>query len=266
MRLIITSRGVGRWAANYVMKKMKAVGATDERNFILGLPTGGTAVELYRHLVASYKKGDVSFKNVTTFNMDEYIGLPEDHPESYHTYMRENLFSQVDMDPAKINIPNGNAPDLAAECRDYDQRMADCGGVDLFLGGVGENGHIAFNEPYSSLMSSTRDKQLDVNTRLANSRFFGGDISQVPKSALTVGVKGLLDAREVLIMITGAKKALALCQCMEGAVSQAWPITALQLHPKAIIVADEEACGELKVKTYRYFKELQDEFSYIDEL
>lgn len=266
MRLIITERGVGRWAANYVMEKMRAVRPAPGRDFVLGLPTGGTAIPLYDRLAELCAAGRISFKNVITFNMDEYIGLAEDHPESYHSFMRRHLFSRVDMDPAKINILNGNAPDLAAECRAYDRRMAEAGGVDLFLGGVGENGHIAFNEPYSSLMSSTRDKQLDLNTREANSRFFGGDVSQVPQGALTVGVKGLLDAREVLIMVTGPKKALALREAVEGAVSHAWPVTALQLHPRAIIVADEEAAGELRVKTYRYFKGLKDEYSYIDEL
>ncbi len=265
MRLVITEK-VGRWAANYVVKKIREAAPTAERNFILGLPTGGTAVELYSHLVDFHKRGQISFKNVTTFNMDEYIGLPKAHPESYHTYMRQNLFKHVDIDSAKINIPNGNATDLAAECASYDKRMADCGGVDLFLGGVGENGHVAFNEPGSSLMSATCEKQLDLNTRLANSRFFGGDLSQVPQSALTVGIKNLLDSREVLIMVTGPKKALALRECVEGAVSQAWPISALQLHPGAIVVADEEACAELKVKTYRYFKELRDEFSSIDDI
>ncbi len=255
MRLVITEE-VGRWAADYVLGKITKAAPTPERNFILGLPTGGTAVELYKNLVKYHKEGRLSFKNVTTFNMDEYVGLAEDHPESYHSYMRENLFKHVDMDPGKINIPNGNAPDLAAECADYDRRMAACGGVDLFLGGVGENGHVAFNEPYSSPASGTNEKQLDLNTREANSRFFGGDLSQVPERALTVGIKNLMDSREALIMVTGPKKALALRECVEGAVSQAWPITALQLHPRAIIVADEAACSELRLKTYKYFKNM----------
>jgi glucosamine-6-phosphate deaminase len=254
MRLVITDE-VGRWAADYVVEKIKEAAPTPDRNFILGLPTGGTAVELYKNLVQSYNEARISFKNVTTFNMDEYVGLPEDHPESYHSYMRENLFKHVDMDPERINIPNGNAPNLAAECADYDRRMAACGGADLFLGGVGENGHVAFNEPYSSPASGTNEKRLDLNTREANSRFFGGDPDQVPRRALTVGIKNLMDSREVLIMVTGPKKALALRECVEGAVSQAWPITALQLHRRALIVADEAACSELRVKTYKYFKE-----------
>lgn len=266
MRLIM-SKDVGRWAAQYVLERItEANSPAAGRNFVLGLPTGGTPLEMYARLVEMHRGGRISFKHVTTFNMDEYIGLPRDHRESYHTYMHENLFNHIDIEPGNINIPDGNAPDLAAECRSYEQRIAAAGGVDLFLGGVGENGHIAFNEPYSSLASVTRRKHLDENTRAANSRFFDGDINQVPHSALTVGIKTLLDAREVLIMISGAKKALALRECVEGAVSQAWPITALQLHPHALIVADEEACCELKVKTYNYFKQLRDGFSHIEEL
>lgn len=265
MRLIITDT-VGRWAANYVAERINAMNSSAGHNFVLGLPTGSTPLGMYRHLVALCASGRVSFKRVTTFNMDEYIGLPPGHPESYRTYMQEHLFKHVDIDPANINIPDGNARDLTAECRDYDCRIAGCGGVELFVGGVGHNGHIAFNEPYSSFASTTRDKQLDLNTRMANSRFFGGNIDQVPEMALTVGIKTLLDAREVMILVTGASKALALKECMEGGVSQLWPITALQLHPRTLIVADEEACVELRVRTYKYFKELQDEYSAIEHL
>jgi glucosamine-6-phosphate deaminase len=124
---------------------MKRIDITDQRNFVLGLPTGGTAVDMYKNFIEMYKRKEISFKNVTTFNMDEYVGLPEDHKESYHTYMNEHLFKHVDMDPAKINIPNGNAPDIAAECLDYERKITDAGGIDIFVGGVGENGHIAFN-------------------------------------------------------------------------------------------------------------------------
>ena len=265
MRLIITEN-VGRWAANYTREKIRLCAPTAERNFVLGLPTGGTAVEMYNNFIEMYRQQTLSFKNITTFNMDEYIGLPREHRESYHTYMHEKLFNHVDMDLSKVNIPDGNASDIPAECRSYEQKIKDAGGIDLFIGGVGENGHIAFNEPYSSLLSVTRDKQLDMNTLVANSRFFDNDVTQVPKSAITVGIKTLLEADEVLIMVKGDKKAFALRQCMEGAVSHEWPVTALQMHPKAIIVADDAACIELKVKTYKYFKELNDEYSYIEGL
>ena len=266
MRLVITRKGVGNWAAQYVKQKILHAAPTKERRFVLGLPTGGTPLEMYQHLVTMHTRGELSFANVTTYNMDEYIGLPEGHKESYHTYMFENLFNHIDIDPAHVHILNGNAPDPAAECEQYTASIAKSGGVDLFLGGVGENGHIAFNEPYSSPAASTRVVHLDMSTRIANSRFFNNDISQVPDKALTVGIQQLMNARQVLILVSGPKKALALRECMEGAISHACPITALQQHPNVIVVADKDACSELRLKTYTYFKELQDQYSHIEAL
>ncbi len=263
MRLIIT-KDVGLWAATYTKELINKYKVSNRKDFVLGLPTGGTAVSLYRHLVKYYDAKEVSFQNVTTFNMDEYIGLARDHKESYWTFMHENLFNHVDMDSKKINIPDGNAKDIKGFCKEYEEKIVQSGGINLFIGGVGENGHIAFNEPYSSLSSLTRDKELNKNTILANSRFFDGDVSLVPKAAITVGAQTLLDSKEVLIMISGHRKALALHNCLEGAVSHLWPVSVLQFHRKAIIVADEDACVELKVKTYRYFKELEDEYSHIE--
>ncbi|MDR2008165.1 MAG: glucosamine-6-phosphate deaminase [Alphaproteobacteria bacterium] len=265
MRLVIT-KNVGKWAATYVREQLKKANPTADKNFVLGLPTGGTAVDLYKNLVKFYNNKEVSFKNITSFNMDEYIGLPENHPESYHTFMFEHLFNHVDMDKSKINIPNGNADDIKKFCADYEEKIKSVGGVDLFIGGVGENGHIAFNEPFSSLASHTRDKELKQNTIEANARFFGGDVNLVPKKAITVGIQTLLDSREVLIMMSGERKALALHHCLEGAISHVWPVSILQMHQKALIVVDEEAASEIKVKTYRYFKDFEDEYSYIEDL
>ncbi len=265
MRLIIT-KNVGLWSATYIKEQIKKFNPTKDNNFVLGLPTGGTAIDLYKNLLEYYKSNQISFKNIKTFNMDEYIGLPKDHKESYWTFMHENLFNHVDINKENINIPNGNSIDIKNFCLEYEEKIAQCGGIDLFLGGVGENGHIAFNEPYSSLSSLTRDKELDRNTIMANSRFFDGNIDLVPKSAITVGTKTLLDSKEVLIMISGEKKALALHNAIEGAVSHVWPISVLQMHRKSLIVVDESATVELKVKTYRYFKDLEDEYSYIEDL
>ncbi len=266
MRLII-AKDVGKWSATYVKEQLRKFNETKQNdNFVLGLPTGGTAVALYKNLLEYYQSKDISFKNITTFNMDEYIGLPKDHKESYWTFMHQNLFNHVDINKENINIPDGNAVDVKKFCIEYEEKIAKSGGIDIFLGGVGENGHIAFNEPYSSLSSLTRDKELDKNTIMANSRFFDGNMDLVPKSAITVGTKTLLDSKEVLIMITGEKKALALHNAVEGAVSHAWPISILQMHRKSLIVVDEQACSELKVKTYRYFKEMEDEYSYIEDL
>jgi glucosamine-6-phosphate deaminase len=263
MRLIIT-KNVGLWAANYIREKIAK--HDDKDNFVLGLPTGGTAVLMYKNLVDFYIKKKISFKNVTTFNMDEYVGLPKDHPQSYWYFMQENLFKLVDINVNNTNIPNGNAKDIKKECLDYEAKIHAVGGIDLFVGGVGENGHIAFNEPYSSLASKTRDKELNKSTIAANARFFENNLDLVPKTAITVGIDTLLQAKEVMILISGEKKALALQQCLEGPVSHLWPISVLQFHKKAIIVADEAACCELKVKTYKYFSELEDEYSYIDKL
>ncbi|MDR2860871.1 MAG: glucosamine-6-phosphate deaminase [Elusimicrobiota bacterium] len=263
MRLIISDKNIGHLAAFFIKERLNAANSSPDKNFVLGLPTGGTAVDMYKNLVDLYNNKEIAFNNVTTFNLDEYVGLPHDHKESYHSFMQENLFRHINIDKNKVNIPNGNAPDLAKEGRDYEEKIKKAGGIDLFIGGLGENGHVAFNEPYSSLSSYTRDKQLDVNTIIANSRFFDNDISKVPKSAMTMGIQTILDAKEVLLLVKGEKKALALKHLVEGSISQEWPATALQLHRKLVVLTDEAACNELTVKTYRYFKRLKDEFSYL---
>ena len=259
MRLIIQPdyEKLSAWVANYVAAKIKQANPTAEKPFVLGLPTGSSPLGMYKNLIKLNQAGAVSFKHVITFNMDEYVGLPKDHPESYHTFMWNNFFSHIDIQKENVNILNGNAPDLDKECADYEARMKKAGGVDLFLGGIGPDGHIAFNEPGSSLSSRTRIKTLTTDTIIANSRFFDNDINKVPKTAVTVGVGTVLDAKEVLILVNGHNKARALQQAVEGAVNQMWTITALQLHPKGIIVCDEAACAELKVSTYNYFKDIE---------
>lgn len=259
MRLIIenTSAEASVWAARHIVSRIKAKAAVTDKPFVLGLPTGSTPVGTYQELIRMYKAGEISFKNVITFNMDEYVGLPEDHPESYHSFMAENFFNHVDVPKENINILDGNAADPEAECAAYEARIAAAGGIDLFMGGVGEDGHIAFNEPFSSLVSRTRIKTLNYDTILANSRFFDGDLSKVPTQALTVGVGTVMDAKEVMILIFGHKKANALKEGVEGAYSHKCTLSAIQAHPRGIIVADELAVGELKVNTYRYFKGIE---------
>ena len=259
MRLIIqnTAAECGRWAAEYVAAQINAKAAVTSEPFVLGLPTGSTPLGMYNALIELCKAGKVSFANVVTFNMDEYVGLPEEHPESYHSFMWNNFFSHVDIKAENVNILNGNAEDLAAECAAYEARIEAAGGIDLFIGGVGEDGHLAFNAPFSSLNSRTRVKTLTEDTIIVNSRFFGGDVNKVPKLALTVGVGTVCSAKQVMVLALGHKKARAVQQCVEGAVSHAWTITALQMHPKGIMVCDEPAVGELKVNTYRYFKDIE---------
>ena len=261
MRLIplTTAADVGKWAARHIVEKINAFKPSAERPFILGLPTGSSPLEAYKSLVAMYQAGLVSFKHVITFNMDEYVGLPTDHPESYHTFMHQNFFNHVDIPRENINLLNGNTEDTTAECRRYEEKIKSYGKIHLFMGGVGNDGHIAFNEPASSLASRTRIKTLTEETRIANSRFFGGDVSLVPKFALTVGVGTLLDAEEVMILVTGRNKAQALQAAVEGNVNHMWTISCLQLHAKAIMVCDEPSTMELKVKTVKYFRELETE-------
>ena len=259
MRVIIEPdyEKLSQWAADYVVNKINAANPTAEKPFVLGLPTGSSPIGMYRALVKAYQEGRVSFKHVLTFNMDEYVGLPEEHPESYHSFMANNLFNHIDCPKENIHILNGNAEDLVAECAHYEQMIEEAGGIDLFIGGIGPDGHIAFNEPFSSFQSRTRIKTLTTDTRIANARFFDGDPSKVPACALTVGVATVMDAREVMILVNGHNKARALHEAVEGAISQEWPITSLQTHRKGMIVCDDAATIELKVGTYRYFKDIE---------
>ncbi|HAR38386.1 MAG: glucosamine-6-phosphate deaminase [Bacteroidetes bacterium GWD2_45_23] len=259
MRLIIQPDAdqMAQWAANYIAAKINRANPTAEKPFKLGLPTGSSPLKTYKALIALYESGFVSFEHVITFNMDEYIGLPAEHPQSYHTFMWDNFFQYIDIKKENVHILNGMAEDSDAECEAYEKAITDAGGIDLFLGGIGPDGHIAFNEPGSSLSSRTRVKTLTTDTVIANSRFFDNDVNKVPKTALTVGVGTVLDAKEVLILVNGHHKARALYHAVEGAITQMWTISALQLHQKGIIVTDYDACAELKVGTYKYFLDIE---------
>ncbi len=259
MRVIIEPNYelISKWAANYVAKKMIESSAPESKPFVLGLPTGSSPLGMYEELIKLHKAGKISFKNVITFNMDEYVNLPEDHPESYHSFMWNNFFNHIDIVKENVNILNGNAPDLEAECVRYEEKIKHIGGVQLFIGGIGPDGHIAFNEPGSSLSSRTRIKTLTYDTIIANSRFFDGDINKVPKTALTVGIKTVLNADEVMIIVNGHKKARALQQAIECGVNHMCTVSALQIHPKGIIVCDDEATIELKLGTVKYFKDIE---------
>lgn len=261
MRLIPLSvpEQVAKWAARHIVQRINQFNPTAERPFVLGLPTGGTPLATYNELINLYQQGKVSFKHVVTFNMDEYVGLPRDHSESYYTFMHKNFFDHIDIQEQNINLLDGNVTDFEAECQRYEDKIKSFGKINLFMGGVGNDGHIAFNEPASSLSSRTRIKTLTNTTRIANSRFFNNDINQVPKYALTIGVATLLDAQEVMILVTGYNKALALQAAVEGSINHLWTVSALQMHPKSVIVCDEAATMELKVKTVKYFSELEAE-------
>lgn len=259
MRVVIEKNydKMSQWTAKYIVEKINAFKPSAKKPFILGLPTGSTPIGTYKELIKLFKKGAVSFKNVVTFNMDEYVQIPENHPESYHSFMWNNFFSHIDIKKENVNILNGNAKDLDAECQRYEEKIKSYGGIELFMGGIGPDGHIAFNEPGSSLTSRTRVKSLTTDTIIANSRFFDNDVNKVPKTALTVGVGTVMDSREVLILANGHNKARALSHAIEGAVSQMWTVSVLQMHPKGIIVCDDAACDELTYGTVKYFKDIE---------
>jgi glucosamine-6-phosphate deaminase len=258
MRLIIQPNAdqIAKWAANYVVSKINKANPTPEKPFKLALPTGSSPIKMYKELIKLHKEGLISFQNVITFNLDEYIGLGADHPQSYHHFMWNTFFNHIDIKKENVNIPNGMAQDVEAECAAYDQKITDAGGIDLFLGGVGTDGHIAFNEPGSSLSSRTRIKTLTAKTIVANSRFFD-TVDDVPKTAITVGVGTILESEEILILVDGSHKARALYHAVEGSVNQMWTVSALQLHRRGIIVCDYEACSDLRVGTYKYFLDIE---------
>jgi len=259
MRLIIQDNHelTSKWVANYIARKIILAAPSREKPFVFGLPTGSSPLGTYRELIGLVKAGVVSFRHVVTFNMDEYVGIPKEHPQSYYTFMWTNFFSHIDILPENVHILIGNALDIKAECQNYEDQIKAVGGIDLFLGGIGPDGHLAFNEPGSSLASRTRDKELNYDTKVANSRFFDNDVSKVPNSSLTVGIATVMDSKEVLIIVNGYSKARALQHAVEEGVNHMWTISALQLHPRGMIVCDEPATYELKVGTFKHFKDIE---------
>ena len=221
----------GRIFANLIISKPDAV---------LGLATGSTPVPLYRKLIA----GGLDWSKITTFNLDEYIGIGPDHPQSYHAFMHENLFRHVNINPGNIHIPDGMASDPEAHCRAYEEKIYAAGGIDLQLLGIGTDGHIGFNEPTSSLASRTRIKTLTALTRNDNARFFA-DTGEVPFHVITMGIGTILQTRKVVLLATGKNKARAIAGAVEGPVTSMNPASALQMHPSAVVCLDEEAASEL---------------------
>ena len=257
MRLVIhpNYEKASLWAANYIAGRINSY--RKDKPFVLGLPTGSSPLGIYKEFIKMNKEGKLSFKNVRTFNMDEYLGLPPDHPQSYRFFMMDNLFNHIDIDRQHVHILDGKTQDPQNECKLYEEAIAKEGGIELFLGGMGCDGHIAFNEPGSSLASRTRVKTLTEDTKVVNARFFDNDPTKVPVTALTVGVGTVMDAREVVIIVNGRSKARALRACVEEGVNHMWTLSCLQMHPKAVIVCDEDATEELKVGTVRYFKDIE---------
>ncbi|MFC7678035.1 glucosamine-6-phosphate deaminase [Paenibacillus sp. GCM10028914] len=206
----------------------------------LGLATGSTPVGLYAKLIEMHQQGLVSFAGVTTYNLDEYVGLPENHAESYRTFMNEKLFNHVDINKDKTHVPNGNAADLEEECRSYDLMMEQNGPIDLQLLGIGHNGHIGFNEPGESLISGTHVAPLQDKTREANARFFPS-IDDVPTHAVTMGVGSIMKARQIMLLIRGEDKAEIAHRALTGPITTECPASLLQCHPNVIVLLDQGA-------------------------
>jgi glucosamine-6-phosphate deaminase len=252
-RLIIrpSAASASLYVAHLIRARINAFSPTAPRPFVLGLPTGSSPLLVYKYLISFHRSGTLSFRHVITFNMDEYVGLPRDHQQSYHTFMHEHLFAHIDILPENAHLLNPLATDLEEEARRYEAAIQAVGGIRLFLAGVGTDGHIAFNEPGSSLSSRTRVKTLASQTRADNARFFGGDLEKVPRTALTVGVGTIMAAHEVVVIATGAAKARAVRDGVEGAVGHLCTMSALQWHANAVVVVDEDATAELRVKTVK---------------
>ncbi len=256
MNLIIQENydKMSEWAAEHIILAIS--NHKEERPFVLGLPTGSSPIGVYKRLIQANKEGRISFTNVVTFNMDEYMGLDGTHEQSFCYFMHKYLFDYIDIPKENINMLDGCVEDPELECENYEKKIASYGGVDLFLGGCGVDGHIAFNEPYTSLNSRTGIRILTSDTRIVNSRFFDNDPEKVPSKALSVGVGTVMDSKEVLLLISGHNKARALAEAVECGVSSKCTISAVQLHNNAYLAVDEAACDELKVGTYRYFLDI----------
>src|SRR5437764_3369477 len=218
-------------------------------NAVLGMATGSSPLGLYQELVRLHKKGHLDFSQVTTFNLDEYVGLPVSHPQSYHYFMHENFFKHVNIPPQNVHIPSGTTSNYRAFCDWYEQRITEAGGIDVQILGIGTDGHIAFNEPSSSLSSRTRLKTLAKTTIDDNARFFSSR-DEVPVYAITMGVGTILEAKKILLLANGKKKADAVAQAVEGPVTSMITASALQMHPDATVYIDSEASGKLKMRGY----------------
>ena len=213
----------------------------EKPSVVLLLPTGTSPLGMYRRLVGLHRSGGLSFARATFFNLDEYLGLQPDHPASYHVYMKENFYGLVDADPARVHVPRGDAPDPEAECRRYEAAITEAGGIDLCVLGIGRNGHIGFNEPGAPFGSRTRAVRLAESTRRVNAADFEAD--RAPKRAITVGMATIFEAREVLLLASGANKARAVAAATEGEVSEEVPASMLGRHPDATLLLDGDAAG-----------------------
>jgi len=237
-------------AASHAAARVVARLVREKPNAVIGLATGSTPLMLYRELVRMHKEEGLDFGEISTFNLDEYVGLEKEHQQSYHSFMWENLFSQINIKPENVHIPDGMAADIPASCAVYEQAVIDAGGIDLQVLGIGSDGHIGFNEPTSSFASRTRIKTLTQQTVADNARFFDGDESKVPHHCITMGIGTIMDARMNLMLAFGEGKADAIAATVEGPVAAIMPASILQHHPSAKVFIDEPAASKLQLADY----------------
>jgi glucosamine-6-phosphate deaminase len=249
MEIIIQPNGqqASELAARIVARTVR-----EKPHAVLGLATGNTPLQLYRNLVRMHRESGLDFSGVTSFNLDEYVGIPPAHPSSFHSYMWAHLFSSINMPRERINIPDGMTGDIPAACRKYEQAIRSAGGIDIQILGIGTNGHIGFNEPSSSLSSRTRIKTLTEETRLDAAAAFGGE-EAVPTHVITMGLGTIMDSKLCLLLAFGKKKARAISLAAEGPVTAMVPGSILQMHPRAIFVLDKDAASELKMADYYFW-------------
>ncbi|WP_029688345.1 glucosamine-6-phosphate deaminase [Thermoanaerobacter sp. A7A] len=239
MKVIITVNydEMSKKAAEIVKKQIK-----EKPNTVLGLATGSTPLGMYKHLIEMYKRGEIDFSNVITFNLDEYIGLSPDHPQSYHYFMFHNFFNHINIKKENVHIPNGIAEDLEEECRKYEEEIEKAGGIDLQILGIGVNGHIGFNEPEESIETKTHVVTLTEDTINANKRFFKS-AEEVPRKAITMGLGSIMKAKKIVLLASGKNKAEAIKETIKGQLTTKVPATVLALHPDVTIIIDKEAAS-----------------------
>jgi glucosamine-6-phosphate deaminase len=247
MEIIISNDAL---SGSHVAARVVARLVHEKPDAVIGLATGSTPLLLYKELIRMHREEGLDFSRVTTFNLDEYVGLSADHEQSYHRFMQDNLFSQINIKPENIHIPDGMTADISAFCADYERAIADAGGIDLQVLGIGSDGHVGFNEPTSSFASRTRIKTLTRQTVADNARFFDNDESKVPHHCITMGIGTIMDARMNLMLAFGANKAAAVAATVEGPVSSIMPASILQHHAAAKLFIDEAAVSELKLADY----------------
>ncbi|MCX8064628.1 MAG: glucosamine-6-phosphate deaminase [Candidatus Hydrogenedentes bacterium] len=259
--LMPTSEHAVNLVAYIISEKLR-----EKPHLVIGLATGRTMIPLYKRLIEMHKNDGLDFSLAVTFNLDEYIGIPPDHPGSYHYYMYNNFFKHINIDPRNINIPNGCAIDIQTECKRYEEKIKDFGGIDLQILSIGESGHIGFNEPLSSMFSRTREKSLSPVTIEQNKHLFPNP-EEMPKRAITMGVGTILEAEQCVVLVTGKHKSDIVAKAVEGPFTAMISATALQLHKNCTVVVDEEAGEKLTQKEYyKWIFENEPEWSKYREL